>query len=32
MTDQEALKKLRQERKVFVDQAKDLIKNPESLI
>ena len=31
MTDQEALKKLRQERKVFVDQAKDLIKTQSPL-
>ena len=31
MTDQEALKKLRQERKVFVDQARDLIKTQSPL-
>jgi predicted transcriptional regulator len=31
MTDQEALKKLRQERQVFIDQAKDLIKTQSAL-
>jgi predicted transcriptional regulator len=31
MTDQEALKELRQERKVFVDQARDLIKTQNPL-
>lgn len=31
MTDQEALKKLRQERKGFIDQAKNLIKEQSSI-